>query len=163
MTVKSDTKFKEKLTCGFKYNMRNLVNFHPTAQKSENSTSMGFFCPKHIMFQLENFWGIIVITLTGDAKFKGKLSRGLKNDITNYVTFHASSRKSHFYGLLLSKEYKDLNENVQLCLMTLKSDAKFEEKWILGSKNDMRHSVNFNVNSGKSENLHFGELLLSIA
>ena len=29
--------------------------------------------------------------------------------------------------------------------MTLKSDAKFEEKLTLGSKNDMRNLVNFNV------------------
>ena len=27
MTLKSDAKFKEELTCGFKYDMRNLVNF----------------------------------------------------------------------------------------------------------------------------------------
>ena len=44
--------------------------------------------------------------------------------------------------------------------MTLKSDAKFEEKLTLGSKNDMRNSVNFNDSSGKSENLHFDVLLL---
>ena len=47
--------------------------------------------------------------------------------------------------------------------MTLKSDTKFEEKLTLGSKNDMRNLVNFNANSGKSENLHFDVLLLSIA
>ena len=34
--------------------------------------------------------------------------------------------------------------------MTLKSDAKFEEKLTLGSRNDMRNSVNFNARSGKS-------------
>ena len=51
----------------------------------------------------------------------------------------------------------------ELCLMTLKSDAKFEEKLTLGSKNDMRNLVNFNASSGKSENLHFDVLLLSIA
>ena len=45
--------------------------------------------------------------------------------------------------------------------MTLKSDAKFEEKLALGSKNDMRNLVNFNVSSGKSENLYFDVLLLS--
>ena len=39
--------------------------------------------------------------------------------------------------------------------MTLKSDAKFVEKLTLGSKNDMRNLVNLNVNSSKSENLHF--------
>ena len=47
--------------------------------------------------------------------------------------------------------------------MTLKSDAKFEEKLILGSKTDMANLVNFNATSGKSESLHFGVQLLSIA
>ena len=47
--------------------------------------------------------------------------------------------------------------------MTLKSDTKFEEKLTLDSKNDMRNLVNFDVSSGKSENLHFDLLLLLIA
>ena len=46
--------------------------------------------------------------------------------------------------------------------MTLKSDGKFEEKLSLGSKNDIGNLVNFNASSGKSENLHFDVLLLSI-
>ena len=47
--------------------------------------------------------------------------------------------------------------------MTLKSDAKFEEKLTLAPKNDMRNLLNFNARSFKSENLHFYVLLLSIA
>ena len=67
--------------------------------------------------------------------------------------------------------------------MTLKIDAKFEEKdcvcikinqisyvifgtksqLTLGSKNDTRNLVNFNASSGKSENFPFDVLLLSIA
>ena len=43
MTLKSDAKFKEKLICGFKYDMKNLVNFHPTIQKFKNFTSIGYF------------------------------------------------------------------------------------------------------------------------
>ena len=43
--------------------------------------------------------------------------------------------------------------------MTLKSDAKLEEKLTLGSKNDVRNLVNFNESSDKSKNV----LLLSIA
>ena len=39
----NDARFKEKLTFIFKYDMRNLVNFHPTTQKSENFTPMGSF------------------------------------------------------------------------------------------------------------------------
>ena len=44
MTWKSDSKFQEKLTDGSKYDMRNLVNFSPTTQKSKNFTLMGYFC-----------------------------------------------------------------------------------------------------------------------
>ena len=55
------------------------------------------------------------MTMKGDAKFKGKPARGLKNDIRNLFNFHASSRISenlHFDSLLLSKAYKDLYEIV---------------------------------------------------
>ena len=50
------------------------------------------------------------MTLKDDAKFKGKLTHGLKNDIRDLVSFHASSRKSenlYFYGLLLSDDTED--------------------------------------------------------
>ena len=47
--------------------------------------------------------------------------------------------------------------------MTLKSDAKFKEKLTLGSKNDMKNLVNFNVSSGKSENMHFEVLLFIVS
>ena len=39
---------------------------------------------------------------------------------------------------------------------------KFEEKLTLGSKNDMKNLVNFNVSSGKSVSFHFDLLLFSI-
>ena len=47
--------------------------------------------------------------------------------------------------------------------MTVGSDAKFEEKLALDFKIYMTNLVNFNASSGKSENLHFDVLLLSIA
>ena len=46
--------------------------------------------------------------------------------------------------------------------MKLMSDAKFKDKLTLGSKNGTRNLLNFNVSSGKSDNLHFDVLLLSI-
>ena len=36
MTLKSDAKFKEKLTLGSKNDMRNLVNFNASSGKSEH-------------------------------------------------------------------------------------------------------------------------------
>ena len=50
----------------------------------KNCTLIGSFYPKHIMFQLETFRGIIC---HGAAKFQGKLTCGLKNDIRNLVNF----------------------------------------------------------------------------
>ena len=54
--------------------------------------------------------------MTEKCKIKGKLARGLKNNMRNLVNFHASSRKSenlHFDGTLMSKAYKVLDEKVQ--------------------------------------------------
>ena len=59
MKQKNDAKFKEKLTFGFKYDMRNLMDFQPATQKSENFTSMNYFCPKYITFELKKYRGVI--------------------------------------------------------------------------------------------------------
>ena len=57
--VKSDTKFEEKLTLGSKNYMRNLVNFHPTIRKSNNFTSIDYFCPKYMRFELKKYREVI--------------------------------------------------------------------------------------------------------
>ena len=59
MTLKSGAKFKEKLTCGFKYDKRNLVKFHPTTQKSGKFFFMSSFCPKYTRFEAQKFRGVI--------------------------------------------------------------------------------------------------------
>ena len=59
MALTSDAKLKEKLTCGFKYDMRNFVNFDPTSQKSKDFTSMGYFCPKYMRSELKKCRGVV--------------------------------------------------------------------------------------------------------
>ena len=59
MTLNSYAKCKEKLTCGFKYYIRNLVNYQPTTQKSENFFSMSSFCLNHTTLELQKCRGII--------------------------------------------------------------------------------------------------------
>ena len=54
--------------------------------------------------------------LKGDAKFKEKLTRGMKKHIKNLVNFHRSSRKSenlHFDRITLSKVYQVLDKKEQ--------------------------------------------------
>ena len=64
MTSKIDAKFKEKLTCSFKYDMR---SFYQTTQKSENFFSMNSFCTKYIRFKAEE---ISFMSMSSDAKFE---------------------------------------------------------------------------------------------
>ena len=48
MTLRSDVKFRGKLTCGWNNDMRNLVNFHVGSLKSlKYFISMGSFCQKY--------------------------------------------------------------------------------------------------------------------
>ena len=53
MTLKSDAKFKEKLTCGFKHDKKDLVNF-----------------PRYIRFELKNTEKLSFMTLDSDAKIE---------------------------------------------------------------------------------------------
>ena len=47
MTLKSDAKLKKKLTCDFKYDMRNLVNFNlPNHSKVQKFHFDGLFLSK---------------------------------------------------------------------------------------------------------------------
>ena len=111
---------------------------------------------------------LYVMTVKGVARFKQKLTCGLKNYIRNLVNFHAHSWKSvnldfdwiHFFQ---SRKIFRWKSTEALCLMTLNGDAKFGEKLTLGSKNEMKNLVSFNASSGTSGNLHFDLLLLPIA
>ena len=79
------------------------------------------------------------MTLKSDAKFEEKLTCGLENDMRNLANFHQNTQKSqnwNFDGILLSKE--------EVCLMSMKNDAKFEEELTCGFKIDMRDLTNFN-------------------
>ena len=73
MTLKYDAKFKEKLTCGFKYDFRNLVNFHPTTQESD--FFFFFFGWAHFVQSIQglsykNTEELSFMTLNSDVEFK---------------------------------------------------------------------------------------------
>ena len=55
----------------------------------------------------------------------------------------------------------DLKNTEELSFMTLKSDAKFEEKTTCGLENDIRNMTNVHQSTGKSQNWDFDEILLS--
>ena len=77
MTLNSDPKLKEKLTFCLKNDMRNLINFNWSSEKSENSSFDGIFLSKAC-----NVWAKIKYRLVvswkmtyGFKKEFGELSR----------------------------------------------------------------------------------------
>ena len=59
MTLKSDTKFEGKMTCGFENDMRDLANFHQSTESVEIGTFMRPFCPKQKMYELRIYRGAL--------------------------------------------------------------------------------------------------------
>ena len=111
-------------------------NFIAALKVLKNCTLIGSFCQKHIIFQLENFRG--TICLKSDAEFKGKLTHDLNNVIRNLVNFHARNGNWKFllwWVPLVQNIWKfRWKSTEELCLMTLKCDAKFEKNWLLVPK-----------------------------
>ena len=52
------------------------------------------FCPKHIKFSWKNTEKFCFLALKSDAKLKGKLTLGSKNDTRNLVHFQPTTQKS---------------------------------------------------------------------
>ena len=99
-----------------------------------------------------------------DVKFEEKLTFGSKNDMRISVNFNASSGKSgnlhlmyyfcQWYIKFQPKKYRRIISH------DTEKRSKPGKKLTFYLKKDMRDLVNFNLSSGKSENLHFDWLLL---
>ena len=57
MTLKSDAKFQEKLTCGLEM-MRNLANFYQSTRKSQNWDFDGILSSKVEMYEPKIYRGL---------------------------------------------------------------------------------------------------------
>ena len=55
MTLKGVAKFKQKLTCGLKNDIRNLVNFYARVKSQKIGTLIGSVCPKHTNIQMKKY------------------------------------------------------------------------------------------------------------
>ena len=58
LALKNNAKLKEKLTLASRNDIRNLVNFHPTTQKSKNFILMDYFCRKYMRFEIKKCSGV---------------------------------------------------------------------------------------------------------
>ena len=91
MTLKSDTKFEEKLTLGSKNDKRNLVNFNASSGKSGNLHFDVLLLPiEHKVSALK----VLKNDLFENPNFEEKLTFFKKNDISNLVNFNLSFGRS---------------------------------------------------------------------
>ena len=70
MRLKSDAKFKGKLTCGIKYDIRNLVNFHSVTQKYENLFQWALFVQSMEGLSNKSTEELSFMSVNSDAKFE---------------------------------------------------------------------------------------------
>ena len=58
MTLKGDSKFKEKLTFGLENDMRNMADSHQSTRKSQK-VSFEWVPFEHLFFELKRYRGVI--------------------------------------------------------------------------------------------------------
>ena len=155
MILKSDPKFKEKLTCSSKHDISNLVNFHPITQKFENSTWIGSFSPKYkglrqkkrgVIFHDTEQWCKIWKNLD---LVVSKLARGIWwtfiKALKNLKTFTLMSSfcpKSNVLARKFQRNYVSWHWKVM---------QNLSENWLVAWKMT-KNLVNFHASNWKSEN-----------
>ena len=139
MALKGDAKFKEKLTCGFKYDVRNLVNFHPTTQKSKNFTPMGYLCPKYevwakkIQSSYLSWHWTMMQNLRNPDLVVSKMAWGI--GWTFVIREPKSLKVVRWWALFFPKHILfQLETFREIIIMTLKGVAKFKQNWLVGWK-----------------------------
>ena len=140
MALKSDAKFKEKRTCGFKYEMRSLLNFQSTTQKSKNVIPMGYFCPKYMRFELKNYTGVISHDNEEWRKTWKTLTLWFQKwhkELDKLSSLeHPKVWKLNIGGLFLSKAYTVSVRNFQRNYVSWnwKVFQSLKENWLVGWK-----------------------------
>ena len=156
MALKSDAKFKEKLTCGFKYDIRNLVNFHPKFHFDGVFLSKVYevWAKKIQRIYLSWHWTAMQNLKKPDLVVS-EMAWGI--GWTLIIRAPKSLKIVHWWALFVQSIYCfSQKRSEELCVKTQKDLAKFKRKLSCRMKNDIRNSmVNFHASSLKSKHLHF--------
>ena len=74
MTLKSDTKFEEKLTCCLENDMRNFANFHQSTRKCQNWNFNGIlFVQRRKCMSIKFTEELFVMAMKNDTKIEQEL------------------------------------------------------------------------------------------
>ena len=140
MTLKSDEKFEDKLTCCLENDMRNFENFHQRTRKCQN-----WSFDKILLSKVENIWALNLwwSYVSWQWKMIQKLNRNwlvvLKLTWTsqNLTQAHENSKKIFLIGSLWPKyilfeleKYRGVifHDTEELCKFWRKTDQWFEKR-----------------------------------
>ena len=101
--------------------------------------------------------------LKSDTKFEEKLTWDLKNDMRNLANVFTRAPESvKIWWNLFVQSRKDmtLKFTEELCVMTMKNNAKFKEELTFHFKTDMRNLTNFDSSTWKSKKIALYNWLL---
>ena len=91
MTLKIDAKFKRKLTCAFKNDTWNLVNFNIAIKSLKIGTLMGSTHPSRKCMSLKFTGELCVMIMKNDARFEEEITCQFKIDMRNSPNFDPST------------------------------------------------------------------------
>ena len=162
--MKNDRKIEEELTCRFKIDLRNFTNFEPSARKSKKVVLIGSLWPNYVLFELQKYRGVTFHDTEEICKFWRKTDLWFEKRLEKFGKFSPEHLKVSKLGLwwdpfVQSRKGMTLKFTEELCVMTMKNNAKFEEKLTCHFKTDMRNLTNFDSSTGKSKKLLFNWLL----
>ena len=157
MSLRSDAKFEEKLTCCLENDMRNFANFHQSTQKCQN-----WNFDKILLSKVENVWALnlqwsyvswqwrmiqklkrnwlVVLKLTWTSQ---NLTQALEK--SKILVFRLAPSDQSIYCL----SYKSTKKS---SFMTQRSYANFKERLSSGLKKDMKNLANFYQSTWKCQN-----------
>ena len=157
MTLKSDAKFKEKLIYYVK-NEKKLVNIGLSTQNSQN-----FYFHWFLLCKVYNFWpkkyrGVIFNDNAERRKNWKKGGLWFGKSLEEYGKFSPEYWKVSKFGpwwdpFIQSRKCMSLKITEELCVMTMKNDANFEQKLTCCFKIDMRNMTNFHWSNQKSQKI----------
>ena len=121
---------------------------------------MGSFKPNYIIFELQKCKGIIFRRTKEWRKIWKKADLWFKKRHEKFNKFSPEHLKMSKLGLwwdpfVHSRKCMSLKFTEELCPMTMKNDAKFEEELTCHFNIDMKNLTNFDLNTPKSKQFCF--------
>ena len=157
MTLKIDAKFEEKL---FQKWQEFGETWPEPLQVSKTCIFIWFYCAKYLMFDLKKYRGVIFHNTEGWCKIWRKTDLWFGKWHEEYGKFSPEvfkvSKLGFWWDLLIQRRKSmSLKSTGELCVMTMKNDAKFEEEVTRHFKIDMRNLMNFDSSTSKSQKFSF--------